>query len=64
MDDFASGKDPNFLEYFAESIGWFALFCVFTFLSIVMLLVSFTCVFCPKCCVTCKRDLKRSDYQK
>jgi len=45
-------------------MGWFIVFCVFTFSSLVMIVASFSCVFCPNCCRNCKRDLKRSDYPK
>lgn len=63
MDKYASGQ-ASFSDYFEGSLGWFVLFCVFTFLAVALTVVSFSCVFCPKCCQNCKRDLKRSDYQK
>jgi len=36
MDRFARGEE-TFYDYFLGSLGWFVVFCVFTFLSLAMI---------------------------
>jgi len=36
MDEYAKGND-TFNTYFKSQIGWFVVFCVFTFFSVVMM---------------------------
>jgi len=37
MDNYAKGSE-TFDSYFTSQIGWFVVFCVFTFLSLVLLI--------------------------